>query len=200
MVLTLTLVDSDVWSYDILFEKSYQYSKSLSGHVCGSQTGSPCTSPWSPWRRTRPTSLDSYRNPSEHSPCSQTILILSLWSTIVIKKDLSWDVFLALLKHVCNLWILTAGLHGLGLKVPDKYNQFEQELEIRFGHLTISTKASLRCMNSVRAFAFPGCLKIEAFVGKSRIGANSMNIEFSCLITGIDASSIKMIVWKPTKR
>ena len=48
----------------------------------------------------------------------------------MIKKDLSRDVFLALLKHVCNLWILTARLHGLGLKVPDKYNQFEQELEI----------------------------------------------------------------------
>ena len=48
----------------------------------------------------------------------------------MIKKDLSRDVLLALLKHVCNFWILTAGLHGLGLKVPDKYNQFEQELEI----------------------------------------------------------------------
>lgn len=141
---------------------------------------------------------------SELSPNSQTILMLSLWSTIVIKKDLSRDVFLALLEHVCNLWILTARLHSLGLKVPDKYNQFEQELDLSCqiwskGHLTISTKASLRCMNSVRAFAFPGCLKIEVFVGKSRIGANSGNIEFSCLITGSDASSIKMIVWKPTK-
>ena len=58
------------------------------------------------------------------------MLIPNSYSSILIKRDLSRDVFLALLEHVCNLRILTARLHGLGLKVPDKYKQFEQELEI----------------------------------------------------------------------